>query len=149
MSTCNQVEVIVEEGVTFDRATPGSAARDLHAASVTEPLAIQPNEVRLIGTGVRLNMGDPNCAAVILPRSGTGHKRGLVLGNLVGLIDSDYQGEIFISLWNRTDSCQIVEPMERIAQLMFIPIIHPTVDVVTEFTTSTARGTGGFGSTGT
>ena len=119
-------------------ATPGSAGADLRALLDT-PLVLAPGETKLVHTGI---------AAVILPRSGLGHKRGIVLGNLVGLIDSDYQGEIMVSLWNRSGTPCTIEPMERIAQLVVIPVVQPEFTVVDAFADS-ERGTGGFGSSGT
>ena len=105
-------------------ATPGSAGADLRALLDT-PLVLAPGETKLVHTGIAIHIGDPHYAAVILPRSGLGHKRGIVLGNLVGLIDSDYQGEIMVSLWNRSGTPCTIEPMERIAQLVVIPVVQP------------------------
>ena len=121
-------------------ATPGSAGADL--------LVLAPGETKLVHTGIAIHIGDPHYAAVILPRSGLGHKKGIVLGNLVGLIDSDYQGEIMVSLWNRSGTPCTIEPMERIAQLVVIPVVQPEFTVVDAFADS-ERGTGGFGSSGT
>ena len=120
-------------------ATPGSAGLDLRAL-LDEPLTINPGETVLIG--------DPNYAAVIIPRSGMGHKKGIVLGNLVGLIDSDYQGELMISTWNRGKEPFVLEPFERLAQLVVLPVVQPEFEIVTDFEAS-SRGEGGFGSTGT
>lgn len=128
-------------------ATPGSAGIDLRAC-LDEALVLNPGETQLIPTGMAIHMDDPNMASVILPRSGLGHKHGIVLGNLVGLIDSDYQGQLFVSCWNRGSDSFTVEVGERIAQLMFIPVIQPSFSVVDEFSPS-QRGEGGFGSTGT
>ena len=128
-------------------ATPGSAGIDLRAC-LDEALVLNPGETQLIPTGMAIHMDDPNMASVILPRSGLGHKHGIVLGNLVGLIDSDYQGQLFVSCWNRGCDSFTVEVGERIAQLMFIPVIQPSFSVVDEFSPS-QRGEGGFGSTGT
>lgn len=127
-------------------ATDGSAGMDLRAC-LNEPLEIDPGETRLIPTGFALHMDDPGMAAVILPRSGLGHKHGIVLGNLVGLIDSDYQGQVFVSCWNRSDSPFRVEVGERIAQLVFVPVIQAAFEIVSEFE-ETRRGAGGFGHSG-
>ena len=127
-------------------ATPGSAGLDLRACLDT-PLELAPNEARLIPTGIAIYISDPRLAAVILPRSGLGHKHGIVLGNLVGLIDSDYQGELKISCWNRSDLPFTIEPGERIAQLVFVPIVQTEFQIVSQFSES-LRGTGGFGSSG-
>jgi dUTP pyrophosphatase len=127
--------------------TPGSAGMDLVAA-VDEDFTLQPNEVKLIPTGLAIHIADPNVAALILPRSGMGHKNGIILGNTAGLIDSDYQGQWMMSMWNRSDKEFTVKAFERVAQVMFVPVIQPTLNVVTEFTAS-ERGEGGFGSTGT
>lgn len=127
-------------------ATVGSAGIDLMAC-ITEPLKIYPNETHLIGTGFAAYIKDPNFAGIILPRSGLGHKKGLVLGNLVGLIDSDYQGELKVSLWNRSNDMHIINRMDRIAQLVIIPVQQVHFNVVSSFEESD-RGEGGFGSTG-
>jgi len=127
--------------------TPGSAGMDLVAA-VDEPFTLQPNEVKLIPTGLAIHIADPSVAALILPRSGMGHKNGIILGNTAGLIDSDYQGQWMMSMWNRSDKEFTVKPFERVAQVMFVPVLQPTLNVVQEFTAS-ERGEGGFGSTGT
>lgn len=127
-------------------ATPGSAGLDLRAL-LDEPLTLAPGATTLVRTGLAIHIGDPSYAAVILPRSGLGHKKGLVLGNLVGLIDSDYQGELMISLWNRGSETQTIEPFERLAQLVVIPVVQPELVEVADFAES-ERGTGGFGSTG-
>lgn len=141
----------VEELANFGWITPssaGAAGYDLFAATDVE-IEILPGQVYLMGTGMAIHMQEKNIAAVIIPRSGQGHKNGLVLGNLVGLIDSDYQGELKISCWNRnTDKNVLIKPYERIAQLVFMPVIHPQLTVVTEFNQTTDRGAGGFGSTG-
>ena len=128
-------------------ATAGSAGLDLHAL-LDEPLVIQPGETVLVHTGIAIHIGDPHYAAVIIPRSGMGHKKGIVLGNLVGLIDSDYQGELMISTWNRGAAPFTLEPFERLAQLVVIPVVQPEFEIVSDFE-ATDRGTGGFGSTGT
>jgi len=129
-----------------DYATGGSAGMDLRAC-LSETLTIQPGETQLISTGLAIYIEDPNYAAVILPRSGLGHKHGIVLGNLVGLIDSDYQGELMVSCWNRGHSEFSIEPADRIAQLVVLPIVQADFKVVNEFET-TDRGGAGFGSTG-
>lgn len=128
--------------------TPGAAGLDLRAA-LEEPLVLMPGQRELIPTGLAVYIGDPNYAAVILPRSGLGHKQGLVLGNLVGLIDADYQGQLFVSAWNRNqDATQItIEPGDRIAQLVFVPVARAQFELVDSFALS-QRGEGGFGSTG-
>ena len=127
-------------------ASPGSAGIDLKAA-IDAPLILQGNHTVLIPTGMAIWLEDPNYAAMILPRSGLGHKKGIVLGNLVGLIDSDYQGELMISCWNRSEEPFIINPMDRIAQLIVVPVVQPDFEVVDEFE-ATERGTGGFGSSG-
>lgn len=127
-------------------ATDGSAGMDLRAM-VEEPLAVEPGETHLIPTGIAIHIGDPGLAAVLLPRSGLGHKKGIVLGNLVGLIDSDYQGQIFVSCWNRSAESFMVQVGERIAQMVFIPVVQAEFDIVQEFDAS-FRGEGGFGHTG-
>ena len=127
-------------------ATPGSAGLDLRAP-IEAPLIIEPGVTHLIPTGLSIHVADPGYAAVILPRSGLGHKHGIVLGNLVGLIDSDYQGPLMVSAWNRSQTAYTLQPLERLAQLVVIPIAQVEFTVVEEFEQST-RGTGGFGSTG-
>lgn len=127
-------------------ATPGSAGLDLRAC-LESPLQLAPDETALIPTGFAIHMSDPSMAAMILPRSGLGHKHGIVLGNLVGLIDSDYQGEIKISCWNRSQDHFTISPGERIAQLVFFPVVQAQFEVVTTFDAS-QRGEGGFGSSG-
>jgi len=127
-------------------ATPGAAGMDLRAC-LEAPLRLHPNETMLVPTGIALHIADPGLAALILPRSGLGHKHGIVLGNLVGLIDSDYQGEIFVSLWNRGHEIFALNPLDRIAQLVIVPVVRATFRVVESFT-ATQRGAGGFGSTG-
>ena len=128
-------------------ATPGSAGLDLRAL-LDAPVTIQPGETILVKTGLAIHIGDPNYAAVILPRSGMGHKKGIVLGNLVGLIDSDYQGELMISTWNRGQTAFTLEPYERLAQLVILPVVQAQFNLVDNFEES-ERGAGGFGSTGT
>ena len=127
-------------------ATEGSAGLDMRAC-IDEALTVQPGETTLIPTGLAIHIGDPNLAAVLLPRSGLGHKHGLVLGNLTGLIDSDYQGQVFISCWNRGSTAYEMQPGERIAQMVFVPVAQVTFEVVAEFGDS-ARGSGGFGHSG-
>lgn len=127
-------------------ATPGSAGLDLRAC-LNEPLTLQPNAWQLVPTGIAIYLQDPHFAAIILPRSGLGHKHGIVLGNLVGLIDSDYQGQLMVSAWNRSDVAFTIEPMERIAQLVIVPVVQAQFNVVTDFPAS-ERGEGGYGSTG-
>jgi dUTP pyrophosphatase len=127
-------------------ATPGSAGLDLRAC-IAQPITLAPGHTELVPTGIAIHLGDPGLAAVILPRSGLAHKHGIVLGNLVGLIDSDYQGQIFISTWNRGAASFVLNPMERLAQLVVVPIVQVEFSVVDDFAHS-ARGAGGFGSTG-
>lgn len=127
-------------------ATPGSAGLDLRAL-LQQPLVLQPGETQLIPTGLSIHVADPSLAAVILPRSGLGHKNGIVLGNLVGLIDSDYQGPLMVSLWNRGSEPFTVEVGDRIAQLVFVPVVQAEFNLVTEFEQS-ERGEGGFGHSG-
>lgn len=127
-------------------ATEGSAGMDIRAL-LDEPLTLQPGETSLIKTGLALYIKDPAYAGVVLPRSGLGHKKGIVLGNLVGLIDSDYQGELMISIWNRGQDAVTLEPFERIAQYVLVPVLQAELDIVDEFDAS-QRGTGGFGSSG-
>ncbi len=127
-------------------ATGGSAGLDLRAC-IESPMTLKPGETNLVPTGLAIHIGDAGFAAMVLPRSGLGHKHGIVLGNLVGLIDSDYQGQIFVSMWNRGQTEFIVQPMERIAQLIVVPVVQVQFNVVAEFAQS-ARGAGGFGSTG-
>jgi dUTP pyrophosphatase len=127
-------------------ATPGSAGMDLRAC-IDAPIELQPGRTELVPTGVAIHIGDPGLAALILPRSGLGHKHGIVLGNLVGLIDSDYQGQLMVSCWNRGSTSFELKPMERLAQLIFVPVMKPKFEVVETFDSST-RGVGGFGSTG-
>ena len=127
-------------------ATPGSAGLDLRAC-LDEPLTINPGETVLIDTGLAMHIDNPAMAATILPRSGLGHKHGIVLGNLVGLIDSDYQGPLMVSCWNRSNDAYTVQPGERIAQLVIVPVLKARFEIVNEFQTS-QRGDGGFGSSG-
>jgi dUTP pyrophosphatase len=127
-------------------ATPGSAGLDLRAA-IDAPIVLEPGQSTLIPTGFAIHIGDPGLAAMILPRSGLGHKHGIVLGNLVGLIDSDYQGPLMVSCWNRGQAVFTVQPMERIAQLVIVPVVQASFRVVESFDAS-SRGEGGFGSTG-
>ena len=127
-------------------ATPGSAGLYLRAA-LAEPLTLQPGQTELIPTGIAIHLADPGLAAMILPRSGLGHKHGLVLGNLVGLIDSDYQGPLMVSCWNRGQAAYTLQPLERLAQLVIVPVVQAQFRVVESFEAS-QRGAGGFGSTG-
>ena len=127
-------------------ATEGSAGLDLRAC-LDQALTINPGETHLVPTGIAIHIADPKLCAMILPRSGLGHKHGIVLGNLVGLIDSDYQGQLFVSVWNRGDTVFTMEPGERMAQLVLVPVVQATFDIVDEFSDSD-RGEGGFGSTG-
>jgi dUTP pyrophosphatase len=127
-------------------ATGGSAGLDLRAC-LDQPLTLEPGQTELIPTGIAIHLADPGLAAVILPRSGLGHKHGIVLGNLVGLIDSDYQGQIFVSTWNRGNAAFVIKPMERLAQLVVVPVVQVELNVVDDFESS-SRGAGGFGSTG-
>jgi dUTP pyrophosphatase len=127
-------------------STDGSAAIDLRAC-INEPLYLHPNRTMIVRSGLAFYIRDKDKAGIVLPRSGLGTK-GLVIGNLVGLIDSDYQGEVSISIWNRTDHLIHINPMDRVAQFMIIPVIHPEYEVVEEFDEQTKRGTGGHGSTG-
>ncbi len=127
-------------------ATPGSAGIDLRAC-IDHNMVIQPGQTELVPSGIAIHLGDPHYAAMILPRSGLGHKHGIVLGNLVGLIDSDYQGQIFVSIWNRGHHPFTLMPLERMAQLVIVPVMQMQLNIVDEFVAS-ERGTGGFGSTG-
>ena len=129
-----------------DYATPGAAGLDLRAC-IVEPLTLQPGETRLVPSGIAIHLADPGLAALILPRSGLGHKHGIVLGNLVGLIDSDYQGEIMVSVWNRAQTAFTINPLDRLAQLVIVPVFQVGFNIVDEFDAS-ARGARGFGSTG-
>ncbi len=127
-------------------ATPGSAGLDLRAC-IEAPVRIHPGETQLVPTGIAIHIADPGLAALILPRSGLGHKHGIVLGNLVGLIDSDYQGEIFVSTWNRGKEAFTLNPLDRLAQLVVVPVLQVGFNIVDDFAAS-HRGEGGFGSTG-
>lgn len=127
-------------------ATQGSAGLDLRAC-IDNEMVIEPGQTVLIPTGLAIHLADPGYAAMILPRSGLGHKNGIVLGNLVGLIDSDYQGQLMVSTWNRSQAAFTLKPMDRLAQLVIVPVLQVSFNVVDEFD-STERGTGGFGSTG-
>lgn len=128
--------------------TKGSAGLDLRAC-IDEQMTIEPGQTVLIPTGMAIHLDDASVAAMLLPRSGLGHKHGIVLGNLVGLIDSDYQGPLMVSCWNRSDTAYTVEVGERIAQMVIVPVLQPTFTEVTEFGDATERGVGGFGHTGT
>ena len=127
-------------------ATPGSAGLDLRAC-LLESMTLQPNAWQLVPTGIAIYLADPGYAALILPRSGLGHKHGIVLGNLVGLIDSDYQGQLMVSAWNRSDTPFTLQPLERLAQLVIVPVVQAQFNVVADFPVS-QRGEGGYGSTG-
>jgi dUTP pyrophosphatase len=135
---------IAEQFPTY--ATAGSAGLDLRAC-LDAPMTLEPNAWQLVPTGMAMHLADPAYAALILPRSGLGHKHGIVLGNLVGLIDSDYQGQLMVSAWNRSDVAFTIQPMERIAQLVIVPVVQAQFNVVQEFPAS-ERGEGGYGSTG-
>ncbi|SDM19240.1 dUTP pyrophosphatase [Oryzisolibacter propanilivorax] len=128
-------------------ATPGSAGLDLRAC-LEAPLTLAPGACELVPTGMAIHLDDPGYAAMILPRSGLGHKHGLVLGNLVGLIDSDYQGQLMVSAWNRGTAAYTLQPMERLAQLVVVPVVQARLRVVQEFSAGSTRGAGGYGSTG-
>jgi dUTP pyrophosphatase len=128
-------------------ATPGSAGLDLRAC-LDAPLTLLPNAWQLVPTGMAIYLEDPGFAALILPRSGLGHKHGIVLGNLVGLIDSDYQGQLMVSAWNRSNTAFTIEPLERIAQLVVVPVVQAQFKIVQEFPAASQRGEGGYGSTG-
>lgn len=128
-------------------ATPGSAGLDLRAC-LHEPLTLGANAWQLVPTGIAIYLQNPAYAALIVPRSGLGHKHGIVLGNLVGLIDSDYQGQLMVSAWNRSDQPFTIEPMERIAQLVIVPVVQAEFNVVSDFQATSERGEGGYGSTG-
>jgi len=127
-------------------ATAGSAGIDLRAC-IDKEIIIQPGQTELVPSGIAIHLNDPHCAAMILPRSGLGHKHGIVLGNLVGLIDSDYQGQIFVSVWNRGHQPFTLMPLERMAQMVIVPVMQMQLNIVDEFAAS-ERGSGGFGSTG-
>lgn len=129
-----------------DYATSGSAGLDLRAC-LDGPLQLEPGQTELIPTGLAIHIDDPGLAAVLLPRSGLGHKHGIVLGNLVGLIDSDYQGQVYVSTWNRGDQAFTIQPGERIAQMVVVPVVRARFELVTDFAAS-ARGAGGFGHSG-
>lgn len=127
-------------------ATTGSAGLDLRAC-LSEPMVLEPGQTQLIGTGLAIYIGDPGYAGLVLPRSGLGHKHGIVLGNLVGLIDSDYQGELMLSCWNRGQTTFTIQPGERLAQYILVPVLQADLEVVNEFA-ATERGAGGFGHSG-
>ena len=136
---------IAEQFPTY--ATAGSAGLDLRAC-LDAPLMLAPNAWQLVPTGMGIHLADPGYAALILPRSGLGHKHGIVLGNLVGLIDSDYQGQLMVSAWNRSDVAYTLAPMERLAQLVIVPVVQAQFNIVDEFPAASERGEGGYGSTG-
>ena len=127
-------------------ATPGSAGLDLRAC-LEAPVVLKPGDSTLVPSGIAIHIGNPAYAAMVLPRSGLGHKHGIVLGNLVGLIDSDYQGQIFVSVWNRGQAEFTIQPLERIAQMVIVPVLQVAFNIVEDFSAS-SRGAGGFGSTG-
>jgi dUTP pyrophosphatase len=135
-----------EEFALPDYATPGSAGVDLRAC-VDDAVNLEPGQTELIPSGMAIYIADPSLAAIILPRSGLGHKHGIVLGNLVGLIDSDYQGQVFVSCWNRGHESFVINPGDRLAQMVFVPVVQADFEVVQEFDSSD-RGAGGFGHTG-
>jgi dUTP pyrophosphatase len=143
-----EVKILDERirGMLPQYGTPGAAGLDLRACMDKE-LVLAPGQSTLVPTGIAIHLGDPGYAAVILPRSGLGAKNGIVLGNLVGLIDSDYQGPLMVSLWNRGQASFAIQPMDRVAQLVVVPVVQVQLEVVEEFAAS-ARGAGGFGSTG-
>jgi dUTP pyrophosphatase len=143
-----QVRILDERirGMLPHYATPGAAGLDLRAC-IEAPLALSPGESRLVSSGIAVHVGDPAYAAVLLPRSGLGAKNGIVLGNLVGLIDSDYQGPLMLSVWNRGSASFTLQPLDRVAQLVIVPVVQVEFEVVDQFSAS-ARGAGGFGSTG-
>ena len=143
-----EVKILDERirGMLPHYATEGAAGLDLRAC-VDAPLVLNPGDSQLVSSGIAIHVGDPGYAAVVLPRSGLGAKNGIVLGNLVGLIDSDYQGPLMISLWNRGKAAFTIQPLDRIAQLVVVPVLQVEFEVVEEFAAST-RGAGGFGSTG-
>ena len=143
-----EVKILDERirGMLPHYATPGAAGLDLRAC-LDAPLTLMPGDSQLVSSGIAIHLGDPGYAAVVLPRSGLGSKNGIVLGNLVGLIDSDYQGPLMVSIWNRSKSAFTIQPMDRIAQLVVVPVVQVEFEVVEDFAAS-ARGAGGFGSTG-
>ena len=143
-----EVKILDERirGMLPRHATAGAAGLDLRAC-IEAPLTLQPGDSQLVHSGIAIHVADPGYAAVVLPRSGLGSKHGIVLGNLVGLIDSDYQGEVLVSVWNRGHASFTVQPLDRIAQLVVVPVIQVELEVVEEFAES-SRGAGGFGSTG-
>ena len=146
-----QIDVKILDSRLHDKlpsyATPGSAGLDLRAC-LDAPLTLEPNAWQLVPTGMAIHLEDPGYAALILPRSGLGHKHGIVLGNLVGLIDSDYQGQLMVSAWNRSSTAFTIAPMERIAQLVVVPVVQAQFNIVQEFPALSQRGEGGYGSTG-
>ena len=146
-----RIEVKVMDARMADQlpayATQGSAGLDLRAC-IDAPLTLAPNAWQLVPTGLAIHLADPGYAAMILPRSGLGHKHGIVLGNLVGLIDSDYQGQLMVSAWNRSDVAFTIEPMERIAQMVIVPVVQAELSIVEDFAQTSERGAGGYGSTG-
>ena len=138
---------LLGEGLLPKHATAGSAGIDLRAM-IDEPIYLKPGKVVMIGTGIAINIKNPNLAAMLLPRSGLGHKNGIVLGNLVGLIDSDYQGELKLSVWNRSEVPFTIQPLDRLGQMVVVPVVQVEFNVVESFDEETERGEGGFNSTG-
>jgi len=149
MSTVVNLQILDQKiaGSLPEYGTPGSAAVDLRAC-IEQPLTLEPGQVELVPTGLAIHLNDTGLAAMILPRSGLGHKQGLVLGNLVGLIDSDYQGQLQISVWNRSDKSFTIKPLERIAQMVVVPVVKVQWNIVENFESVSVRGHGGFASTG-
>ena len=143
-----QLKILDPRAVAPAYATTGAAGLDLRAL-LDAPLTLEPGQTALVRTGLAIHIGNPHFAAVILPRSGLGHKHGIVLGNGTGLIDSDYQGELMVSCFNRRGTAFTINPGERIAQLVFIPVVQAALEVVSDFHSASDRGAGGFGSTGT
>lgn len=142
-----KVKALRDSSVLPEYSTEGSAGLDLKA-DIQRPVTLKPGEGALLPSGIAIHINDPKYAAIVIPRSGLGHKHGIVLGNLTGLIDSDYQGEIMISLWNRSKYNFVVNPGDRVAQMVFLPVAKPTLYLVETFDSVTNRGKGGFGSSG-
>ena len=142
-----QVKILNKQATVPEYATIGSAGLDLRAC-IDKEITLEPGQTTMIPTGLAIHISDTNACAMILPRSGLGHKHGIVLGNLVGLIDSDYQGELKISCWNRSEKRYTIKPSDRVAQLMLVPVLTAQLEVVNEFTDATNRGVQGFGHTG-
>lgn len=142
-----QFKKLNKKAILPRQATPGSAGYDIHVC-LDHEVTIQPNECKMLGTGFALWINNENLCALIIPRSGLGAKKGIILGNLTGLIDSDYQGEWHIPVWNRSNEAVTIHPFDKICQCLFLPIVHPLISEVDEFETETKRAEGGFGSTG-